>query len=212
METMNFPVTLVLIAITCILSLVCFSNADMRGKMIMWPPAVSEKREYFRFISSGFIHADGSHLLFNMLTLFFFGRNLEPLFVELGLGRTGYLLFYLGGIIVSEIPSYLKHKNDEYYYSLGASGAISAVVFALILFAPWATIYLKFIIPIPFILYGVGYLIYSAYMSRKGGDHINHSAHLWGALFGIAFMAVVTPEVFKSFIEQLQHPHFDIGR
>ncbi|MFN8243853.1 MAG: rhomboid family intramembrane serine protease [Ferruginibacter sp.] len=208
MDFSTFPITLILIAVNCLLSFICFSNSDLLNKLIFHPPAVAQQKQWYRFLSSGFIHKDGGHLLFNMLTLFFFGQALEPGFTALGLGPGLYLVFYLTAIIVSEIPTYIKEKNNENYYSLGASGAVAAVVFAMVLFAPWEKIYLKMMIPIPFILYAVGYLIYSAYMARKGTDNIGHSAHLWGSLYGLVFMIIAYPDSVKIFIEQIQHPHF----
>jgi membrane associated rhomboid family serine protease len=205
----DFPITVALIIANCVVSFIAFNNADLMNKLIFHPPAVSQSNQWYRFITSGFIHKDVNHLLFNMLTLFFFGKTLEPGFTALGIGGgIGYLLFYIAAIAVSEIPTYIKHKNDDNYFSLGASGAISAVVFALVLFEPWGTVYLKFIIPIPFILYAVGYLFYSTYMAKKSGDGVGHSAHLWGALFGIAFFIVAYPNSIKIFMEQLAHPHF----
>ncbi len=202
-------VNLGLIAITCLISILAFNNKDLMGKFIFHPVSVKEHKQWYRLLTSGFLHADWNHLIFNMLTLFFFGGNVEKLFEMIGLGgAVGYILFYLAAIVVSSLPSYFKHKNNDHYYALGASGAVSAVMFAVVLFAPWSTILLKFIIPIPFILYAVGYIAYSAYMDKKGGDNIGHSAHLYGALFGIAFMLVAYPESFKIFIEQLKHPKF----
>lgn len=208
MNFSQFPITLILIAINCILSFICFSNNDLLNKLIFHPVSVNQNKQWYRFLSSGFIHKDTGHLIFNMLTLFFFGQSLEPGFTTLGLGPILYIVFYLSAIVVSEMPTYLKHKNNENYYSLGASGAVSAVVFALILFMPWSTILLKFIIPIPFILYGVGYLLYSAYMNKKGGDNIGHSAHLFGAVYGILFMIIAYPDSIKIFMEQIMHPKF----
>ena len=207
MDITRFPITLVLIAINCILSFMCFSNNDLLNKLIFHPPAVAQQRQWYRFLTSGFIHKDGNHLLLNMITLFFFGMVLEPGFTTLGLGPVLYAVFYLSAIIVSEIPTYIKKRNDENYYSLGASGAVSAVVFAIVLFAPWELIYLKFFIPIPFILYAVGYIIYSFYMDRKGTDHVGHSAHLWGALYGIVFMLIAYPDSLKIFMDKITHPH-----
>ena len=208
MNLSDFPITITLIAINCLLSFICFSNNTLMNKLIFHPPAISQNNQWYRFLTSGFIHKDGSHLLFNMITLFFFGQSLEPGFTLLGLGPTLYIVFYLSAIIVSEIPTYLKHKNDENYYSLGASGAVAAIVFAMVLFAPWEKIYLKLFIPIPFILYAVGYLAYSAYMDRKGKDNIGHSAHLWGSLYGLVFMLIAYPDSLKIFMEQIIHPHF----
>lgn len=200
--------TIILVIINVVVSLAAMNNQDLLNKLIFHPPFVNERREYYRFITCGFIHADFGHLAFNMITLYFFGQPIEDIFVMLGLGKIMFLLFYFSALVVSELPTYFRHKNNDNYFSLGASGAVSAVVFALVLFAPWDKIYFKLFIPIPFILYAVGYLAYSVYMNKKGGDNINHSAHLWGALYGILFMIVVKPQVISFFLEQLTHPQF----
>lgn len=208
MNFSSFPITLALIVINCVISFIGFQNEAFLNKLIFHPPAITRDKQWYRFISSGFLHKDGNHLFLNMLTLFFFGQTLEPGFTALELGPIAYIFFYLSAIAVSEIPTYLKHKDNENYYSLGASGAVAAVVFALVLFEPWSKIYLKLFIPIPFILYAVGYLVYSAYMDKKGTDNIGHSAHLWGSLYGVAFMLVAYPDSWRIFIEQVSHPHF----
>ena len=125
------------------------------------------------------------------------------------LGVPGYyfLILYLGALIFSVLPTYFKHRNDYNYRSLGASGAVSAVLFAFILLRPWETIYV-FFIPLPAILYAVLFLGYSMYMSRKGGDYINHDAHFFGALFGVAFTIIVSPGVVSTFLNELKHPRF----
>lgn len=211
MDFAQTPITFLLIAVNCIVSFLAFNNRDLMNKLVFHPVSVDKNKQWYRFISSGFIHADVNHLLFNMLTLFFFGREIESVFTYANIGgQWGFLAFYLAAIAVSEIPSYLKHKTNPNYSSLGASGAIAAVVFSLVLFNPWGIILLKFIIPIPFILYAVGYVAYSSYMAKKGGDGIGHSAHLWGAIFGIVFLAAAYPTSLKIFMEQIVHPHFSL--
>jgi membrane associated rhomboid family serine protease len=125
----------------------------------------------------------------------------------LGLQKWYYLALYIGALIVSNIPTYLKHRNDYNYRSLGASGAVSAVLFAFILLSPWERIYV-IVFPIPAIIYGGLFLFYSAYMSKKGGDNVNHDAHFYGALFGILFTISVRPGVLDIFLNELKHPHF----
>ena len=151
------------------------------------------------------------HLFFNMFTLFFFGRNIELIFSYGGLGgNMAYLSLYFLGLIVSDIPSYIKHKDDYNYRSLGASGAVAAVVFATIIFSPWSSIYIYGAIKISAAVYAVLYIIYCVYMGKKSGDNINHDAHLWGSLFGLAFtlalIAALQPALFTGIIEQLSHP------
>lgn len=201
-------ITIVIVAITCIISFLSFSNEKMTNDLIFYPPAITRDNQWYRFITSGFIHADIQHLAFNMFTLYFFGNNWESTYNNyLGLGKIWYIVLYLGALIVSQIPSYLKNKNNYHYRSLGASGAVSAIVFSMILLMPWSTLYV-FILPVPAIIYAVLYLVYTIYMSRKGGDSINHDAHLWGAVFGIIFSIVLKPEVISFFLEAITHPHF----
>jgi membrane associated rhomboid family serine protease len=211
---MNFelyPVTIGLIIANVIFSLIGFSNAVMVDKTIMWPYRVARENQYFRFITSGFLHADWMHLIFNMFTLFFFGRNLELYFSYYGLGgNISYLALYFLGLIVSDIPSYIKHKDDYNYRSLGASGAVSAVVFATIVFSPWSSIYIYGALKISAAVYAALYILYCVYMGKKSGDNINHDAHLWGSLFGLAFtlalIAYMQPSLFTGIIEELKHP------
>lgn len=184
--------TLIIIITTAIVSFAAFRNEKVMNDLIFYPPAVTVNKQYYRFVTCGFIHADIMHLAFNMLSLYFFS-DVETIFGMI-FGDSGRLLFltmYLLALIVSLLPTYFKNRNNYHYRSLGASGAVSAVVFAGIMLAPTAKMGLFFIPPIiPGFIFGPLYLLFSAYLDRKGGDNINHSAHLWGALFGVAFLIV----------------------
>jgi membrane associated rhomboid family serine protease len=180
----------------------------MLNRLIFYPVDIKNKNEWWRFITHGFIHADIQHLIFNMLTLYFFGRQIEITFEYLFGNPFVYPVFYLSALMFASAPSYGKHKDDNYYRSLGASGAIAAVLFATILFDPWQTLMLNFFIPIPALLFAVGYVVYSTYMSKKGGDNIGHDAHLWGAVYGLVFPIVFKPHLISYFLEQLKHPRF----
>lgn len=200
---MHLSVTLIIIIVTCVISISSFSRPSEINKLIFWPAAMKDKKQFYRFISSGFIHADWMHLGFNMLTLYFFGRYVESYFRQI-FAPGIYVLFYLLAMIAADIPTYLKHRDDYYYRSLGASGAVSAVLFASILFDPWAKLYLFFIpIGIPAFIFGAIYIWYCIYMGKRGQDNINHNAHLWGALFGIAFLVVFEPKIIPYFFQQL---------
>lgn len=206
-----YPVTILLILANVIISLIAFNNRDIMGKAIMWPYGVKRENQYYRFISSGFIHGDYMHLFFNMFTLFFFGRILEIYFKAFGLGgEITYLLLYFLGLIVSDYPTYIKQKDNPNYLCLGASGAVSAVVFGTVVFAPWSSIYIYGAIKISAFVYAVLYIVYCVYMSRRGTDNINHDAHLWGAVFGLVYtlavIAMMQPRLFDAIIEQLKHP------
>ncbi len=201
-----FDITLTIIIVTCVVTLAGFRNGKVVDELIFWPPAITKKHQYYRFITCGLIHADYMHVIFNMLTLYFFGTFMEAHYQgELGLQKWYYLALYIGALIVSNIPTYLKHRNDYNYRSLGASGAVSAVLFAFILLYPWQRI-VVLVFPVPAIVYGVLFLVYSAYMSRKGGDNVNHDAHFYGALFGILFTIAVSPNVAGEFWNKLIHP------
>ncbi|HXB30058.1 MAG TPA: rhomboid family intramembrane serine protease [Puia sp.] len=203
-----FNITLSIVVITSLISLAGFRNGKVVDELIFWPPAISKKHQYYRFITCGLIHADYIHLIFNMVTLYFFGTYMEAHYQgDLGLQKYYYLALYIGALIVSNIPTYIKHYNDYDYRSLGASGAVSAVLFSFILLGPWQQI-IVLVFPVPAIIYGGLFLFYSAYMSRKGGDHVNHDAHFYGALFGVIFTIAVRPDVVNIFLNELKHPHF----
>jgi membrane associated rhomboid family serine protease len=199
------PITLIIIALTCIVSFMALKNGRLMNDLILWPPAINRQREYYRLVTYGLVHADFGHLFFNMFTLYFFGRAMEGYFFTPRLGIFGFVLFYILGLIVSILPTYLKNRTNPNYRSLGASGAVSAVLFSYILLAPWSRI-LVFVIPMPAIIYALLYTAYSIYMDRRGQDNVNHSAHLWGAAYGVAFTLLVDPNVLSSFLDALLHP------
>lgn len=194
------PFTLIIIAITALISIAAFSNDELYNKLILWPRYMNTAVEYHRLLTSGFIHADWNHLFFNMFTLYMFGRIAEGLMGGL------FVVLYLTGIIVASLPSFLKNRNNSSYRSLGASGGVSAVVFFCIYFMPWSTIYV-FILPVPSILFAAGYLIYSAVMSRVGRGVVNHDAHFWGSVYGLAFAFLIDPSHGQYFINALMSPH-----
>lgn len=197
--------TLILIILTVGISWYAWQNPSLLDKWVMDPVRVSKYNEYYRFITSGFIHADAGHLIFNMFSLYFFGEAME-MFLGQIFGSNGtiyYLALYIAGIIVSDIPTFLKHRKNSGYKSLGASGGVSALLFAFILLAPLQKVCLYFAICIPGFIFGLIYLAYSFYESRKMGGQVNHDAHIYGAIFGILFMAVVLPETVPNFFAQI---------
>ncbi|MCU7552186.1 rhomboid family intramembrane serine protease [Chitinophagaceae bacterium LB-8] len=190
---MQFSITLAIIVITSIVSFSAFNNQKITNDLIFYPPAVTAQKQWYRFFSCGLIHADFTHLLFNMLSLYLFGRFVEGSFLQIfgEVGKWYYLVMYVSALMASLLPTYAKHKNDYYYRSLGASGAVSAVVFAGLMIAPYVEVGF-FIIPpiIPGFIFAPLYLLISAYLDRNGRDNINHSAHIWGAIFGLFFIIV----------------------
>lgn len=200
MLDLPFNHSITLIIITVIVSLIAFSNQKVMNRLIFWPPAM-QKGQFDRFITHGFVHADGAHLLFNMITLFFFGSAIETFYRQYAFNM-GFVLFYLGGLIISILPSYLKHKNDFQWASLGASGAVSAVLFAYILFKPWNLIFV-FFIPVPAIIFAILYIGYTIWSNKRSVGNINHSAHLWGATYGILMTIIVEPKIIPHFLNQL---------
>ena len=196
---MRISITLAIVAITVLVSWRAFGDRRLLERLILWPPAVERGRQYDRLLTYGFVHADWMHLLFNMLALWSFGTAVEQVFTQ-WLGPLGYVLFYLSAIVVAILPTWLRHRRDASYRSLGASGGVAAVLFASILFDPWATLILFPIpVPIPAFVFALLYVAYSIWMDRRGGDNVNHSAHLWGAAYGVLFTLVLEPRILGHF-------------
>jgi membrane associated rhomboid family serine protease len=186
-------ITVIIIIITVLISISAFSSSKVMNDLIFYPPAVTNNNQYYRFITCGFIHADYGHLIFNMFSFYMFGEFVEQGFNVIfgNSGKLLYLLLYLLSLVVSLLPTYFKNKNNQYYRSLGASGAVSAVIFAGIMLKPDLKMGLIFLpVMIPGFVFGPVYLLISAWLDRKGSDNINHSAHIWGAIFGVAFLIV----------------------
>lgn len=184
-------ITLIIVIITAIVSFSAFSNQKLTDTLIFHPPAVTNRNQWYRFFSCALIHADVMHLAFNMLSFYSFGQLVEDQFNGLfgSLGPILYIALYVVSQFLCLLPTYLKNKDNYYYNSLGASGAVSAVIFAGIFLFPLQKIYLMFIpIGIPGFLFGFIYLGITAYLDRKGGGTINHSAHLFGSLAGVILL------------------------
>ncbi|HUM65669.1 MAG TPA: rhomboid family intramembrane serine protease [Chitinophagaceae bacterium] len=191
---MELSITIIIVIITVLVSIGAFNNQKIMEDLIFYPRVVSQREQWYRFFICGLIHADWAHLIFNMLALYLFGRTVEVQFAEIfqEKGKFLYLLMYVAALAVSILPTYFKNKNNYHYRSLGASGAVSAVIFAGLLIAPYLEVYIFFIpIPIPGFVFAPLYLIISAILDKKGNSNINHSAHIWGALFGLAFVIVL---------------------
>ncbi|MEO5683153.1 MAG: rhomboid family intramembrane serine protease [Chitinophagaceae bacterium] len=190
---MTLSITLIIIIITCIVSLTAFSNEKILDDLIFYPPAISGQNQFYRFFTCGFIHANYGHLFFNMYSLYIFGAYVETQFTDVfgPAGKWLYLLMYVSSLFFCLLPTYSKNKNNANYRSLGASGAVSAVVFAFIFLEPLRKIGIIFIpFMIPGFIFGFLYLLISSIFDKRGGGNINHSAHIWGALYGISFLII----------------------
>jgi membrane associated rhomboid family serine protease len=201
--------TYIIIAITCLVSIPAFNNREVFSKMLFSPTIIQSNKEWYRFLTHAFLHADFMHLAMNMYVLYMFGGMVEQIFVSsfgtVG-GETRFFLLYFISIFASVYPSYEKHKNDYHYNAVGASGAVSAIVFAAILLNPWMSLSLMFIpIPIPAPVFGVLYLVYCWYMAKRGGDNIAHDVHYWGSLFGAVFTLVTLPQTFFNLLDAVKN-------
>ncbi len=198
-------ITLALILITAVTSINAWQNESMRQKWMFRPFAINHLGQYYRFLSSGFIHSDFMHMLFNLIALYFFGGVLERIYLnQFGyFGGILYVITYLAGIVVSNIRTYFKYKELSHYNSLGASGGVASVLFAAIIYRPTSSICLYFALCLPAFIIGALYITYSYYSSRKTSDSINHDAHLFGSLFGIGFTILLRPAVVLEFYERI---------
>lgn len=201
--------TYMIIAFTALISITAFSNHEWFARLQLNPYQVYHRREIHRLLTHGFLHANWTHLIVNMLVLFFFGPVVEKYMQGiLGPGfqqwyRLIYLLFYFAGIVVASLISLFRYRDNVWYNSVGASGAVSAVIFFYIFFNPWERLYFYGILPVPGIIMGVLYLIYSHYMSRRGTDNVNHEAHMVGAMFGFVFPLFINIHLIQFFLDKL---------
>jgi membrane associated rhomboid family serine protease len=187
-----------------------FNNEDTLRRLMMTPYLINKQKQYYRFLTSGFIHRDYIHLLMNMVSFYFFGGVIEGVFNQLfeRMGGIYFIVLYLMAIVVSDLPTYLKHKDNPGYHSLGASGGVAAVIFASIIFLPLQYICLYVALCMPGFILGTLYLIFSYYQGRKANDGINHDAHLYGSLFGLLFCIVIYPASLPNFIQQIMNWRF----
>ena len=199
-------ITLVIIIITVLVSIQGFSRIAIVEKLKHHPYSEVRNGEWYRLLTSGFVHGGWVHLLINMFVLYSFGAHIEQVFAGIWgttLGLIMYLVMYLAAIIAGDLPTLARHKDNPAYASIGASGAVSAVVFIFIFLYPWEMLYLYGILPIPAIVGGIAYLIYSSWASRKSNDRIDHLAHFYGAVFGVVFMIAFKPSLVGHFIRSV---------
>ncbi len=203
----SFSLTTLLIVVMVGMSLYASNRPELQFKLLMNPYRVKTHHEYYRFLSSGFVHGGFMHLFFNCFALYFFGSNVEYIFQQLFpfWHHALFIALFVLGVIVSDIPTFLKYKNQPGYNSLGASGGVSSVIFSSILFMPTADICLYGILCLPGFILGAIYLVYSYYSAKTSSDNINHDAHFYGAVFGLVFTILIKPRVVFSFVEQIRN-------
>lgn len=201
---MNAPVTFVLIIITCLVSIFCFSNRKWFDRLEFNAYQIVRRKQYYRLFSHGFVHANWTHLLINMIVFFSFGQAVENYYLRYAAGGIWtYLALYFLALPMSSLLTLRMHYNNPYYNAVGASGAVNAIVFAFVFLDPWSKLYLFFAIPIPGIVFGILYLWYSYVMSKKENDGIGHDAHFLGAVWGIFFTAICISGSLVHFFNQL---------
>ena len=199
-------ITYLLIGVQVILSIMAFRDSTLKFRMIFSPAIIRNRKEYFRFLTSGFIHADYLHLFFNMWALFLFGQPVEDFLVSYyGLkGTYFFLLLFISGVIMANLPDYWLKRYQPSYLSLGASGGVSSIVFASILLSPLTKLVIFPIpIPMPAWVFAILYTAYSVYMERRQMDHVNHLAHVIGGVWGILFMTLLEPAILPVFFQQI---------
>jgi len=195
-------ITIAILILTALVSYQGLNNYEIINKLKHHPYREHNSGEYYRLLSSGFVHGSLNHLLINGFVLYMFGEYIEKVFRQLygGLGTIAFLGLYLSAIVVGSLPSFFKHKNNHNYSAVGASGATSALVLIYCLLNPWGWFIYP---PVPAIIFAVGYLWYSSWADRTNkADGIGHSAHLFGALWGITFIVLTKPIILKVFFEE----------
>jgi membrane associated rhomboid family serine protease len=197
----------VILLSTIVLSISAFQNYSFFEKALFRPYLMKQNNEWWRWVSSGFIHKDYTHLIVNMLTFYFFGSYVEKMYdvISNGHGTLMFSLFYLSAIVVSSMFDYHKYQDQYSYSALGASGAVSAVIFSYVLFEPTGKIYLYMVLGIPTWLFGILYLYYEYYLGKKQLDNIGHNAHFFGAVYGLVFPILIHPQSGLDFIHKLMN-------
>ena len=198
-------VTYILMAVIGLITYFAWERPEWQKRLMLNPYTVVHEKKYYQLITSGFVHNNGIHLLLNLFTLYFFGLAIEQIFYSYfgELGLVLYILLFITAVIVANIPTTIKHKNNYNYNSLGASGGVSALVMAFILFDPIRDLCLYAIICLPGYILGGLFIVYSIIMSKRNTDNINHDAHLFGAIYGVIFTFLLRPSTFSYFIEAI---------
>lgn len=200
-------ITLFIILVTGLISYMAFQNEELMEKLLHRPYVESKNQQMYRWLTAGFLHADWTHLLINLYVLYSFGAYVENWYkYEFGIMKGGILygLLYILSMVLANLVTFQKHKQNSGFASVGASGAIAGILFAFILFEPWNMLLLFFIIPIPAFLFAILYVLYSHYASRHSyHERIDHDAHLYGALTGMAFTILLKPALVQEFLQKI---------
>ena len=200
-------VTYGLMIVIGLVTYIAWQRPELHARLMLNPYTVYHKKQYYRLLTSGFVHNNSMHLFLNLFTLYFFGLAIEDIF-EFSFGGASilvYLVFFITAIVVANIPTTLKYKDQPHYNSLGASGGVSALVLAFVLFDPIRDLCLYGILCLPGFILGALFIAYSIIMGKRNVDNINHDAHLFGALYGALFILLLKPEAFQLFIEALSN-------
>lgn len=199
MEFLGLPqATLIFLAANVIISVVGFTNDRFVQFGVLNVHAVLKQNEWHRVLISGFLHADPFHLLVNMISLFFFGPAMEQV-----LGSQAFYLVYLGSLVLGNLGALIMHAREPHYSALGASGAVSGILFSFSLYAPFHMIYMFGVLPIPALLFAILFVAYSLYGMRAQNDNIGHDAHLFGAIAGVAITILLYPNMVAHFLAQI---------
>ncbi len=199
-------ITIVLIFLTCLITWQAFNNPDMQNKLLHYPYLEARNRDFYRWLTACFVHGSWVHLGINMYVFYGFGLAVENQFLEMFgevMGRLNFLLLYLLTGVFANIPTFFRHRENQMFRSVGASGAVSGILFVFILFEPWARLGLFFVIPIRAILAAILFLVYSSYASKKSNDMIDHEAHFYGAVFGFFFTVALRPSLLQEFVAEI---------
>ncbi len=206
-------ITYTFLAIILVFSIYCFNDRNAMSKYLFHPYSIYHNKEHYRFLTHAFIHGDTMHLIFNCLALYSFGLTLEeqffgdPEYFDPKMGKLYYILLFTGGIYAASVTEYFRNRNNPSYSSLGASGAISSIMFCFIMVSPASEIYLLFF-PMKgwiagILLLGISYYLIRRKKTSSYTDNISHESHFWGALYGIAFVLILKPELLKQLIAQI---------
>ncbi len=203
---MELGITEMLIAAIGIISYYAFNQPSLIARFKHWPYMEKRNREYYRMLTAGFLHAGWLHLLINVFVFWMFGSYVEHKFIALFgtlQGSVNFILLFVLTVIMANVPSYFRHNGHPGFAAIGASGAVSGIVFVFILFLPWQMLYLYGIIPIPGIIAGILYLMYSSWAGKNSRDNVDHSAHFYGAVFGVVFTIILRPRLALDFLSSL---------